>query len=182
MKSRCHPVSAISCEVEIPAWPRLAIRATRIVSGLLSANICRKPSSPGMRGMGAGSSTTPPPMVTTGENCRMMNLSPGSKSAASGSFSRAVAAEPGASCFAPCSAISATVSMVLEWKWTLDRCFSARGAEASNRRRTSTRRVIENVVGGARVMPRDKSSVLTPARFKAVRCPAIAASAACPWT
>ena len=67
-----------------------------------------------MRGTGAASRTTPPPMVMTGENWRMIKRSPGSSSASSVSFRRAKASAPGESCFDPCSEISATVSIVLE--------------------------------------------------------------------
>ncbi len=47
---------------------------------------------------------------------------------------------------------------------------------------TSARRVVRNKPGAASVMPRASSSVATPARFNAVRSPAIACSAAAPWT
>ncbi len=95
-----------------------------------------------MRGTGTASSTMPPPIVTTGENWRMMKRSPGSSSDGSGNFSRA----------------KTSVREQVAWRrearaprrfpscWNESgresRFFNARGAEASSRNCTSTRRVV----------------------------------------
>ena len=66
------------------------------------------------------------------------------------------------------------------------RCTRARSrsglAERSRSSVTLTRVVGRNICGGVSIMPRASSAVSTPARFSAVRCPAMACSAAAPCT
>ena len=112
-------------------------------------------------------------MVMTGENCRTMNRSPGSIRSGSSSVSRASADSPGGNCLAPSRLTVAMVSAVKEWKCT--RARSRNGlAERSRSSETLMCWVGWKSCGSVSIMPRARSVVSIPARFSAVRWPAMA--------
>ena len=181
---RLQPVSEIAFVSESPSAVRRAIRASRTAAGFPSASTERNERTAGALAFnGALSSTTPPPMVTTGENCRRINRSAGSSNMGCAVRSCAIAVSPGRISFVPCNTTSATASSVKACRCTRARSRKGR-ALLSTVNETSARDVGSNTPAAARVMPRAKACVETsvPAKFSAVRCPAVAVSADRPCT
>ena len=124
----------------------------------------------------------PPPIVTTGENWRMMKRSPGKSSAGSASLSCANASSPGLSRLARIQPDFRDRLLRVGVKVDAGAVFERLGGVEQRELRIDSSRWSEMCPAMASVMPRARSSVETPARFSAVRCPAMAASAGEPCT
>ncbi len=113
-----HQAGHSHAEGRLPHQQRDAVRRVRGCQNV-------QPGGRGLPGAPPTSSTTPPPMVATGENMRMMKRSPGNSRAASRNTSRTYAAPPGWSGAVPSSSRTwASISAVPQWKCTGARCFS----------------------------------------------------------